>query len=153
MKKVFISFILFLIILSPLKVNALADNVNQNRKTEIINVFNKGKLSDNNVSILAKDSGDLGNLMPSKGSQKCDKAISKLVIKYWKWVVFLIPILLIVMITIDFIKALASGDADSIKKSSSSAITRVIAAVILIALPWAIKVVFTWLGINQYLCF
>ena len=64
---------------------------------------------------------------------------------------FLTPILLIVMITLDFLKAMTSGDSDSIKKSSNDAFKRVIAAVVLIMLPWALSVIFGWFGLN--ICF
>ena len=53
--------------------------------------------------------------------------------------------------TMDFIKAMASGDADSIRKSTSNAIKRVIAGIILLALPWALEVLFGWFGLE--ICF
>ena len=97
------------------------------------------------------------NLTPTQRSvadvmkDDCDNNLKKLIEKYWKWIMFLTPILLIVMITIDFLKAMTSGDADSIKKSSTDAFKRVIAAVVLLALPWALSVVFGWFGLN--ICF
>lgn len=100
-----------------------------------------------------KNDAELGDIMASDGMASCDSGISDLIKKYWKWVVFLTPLLLIVMMTIDFVKAMSSNDADAVKKSSNNAIRRVIAAVILLALPWAIKVIFTWFGIEQFLCF
>lgn len=81
----------------------------------------------------------------------CDSSLKSLIEKYWKWIMFLTPILLIVMITIDFLKAMTSGDADAIKKSSTNAFKRVIAAIILIMLPWALDVVFDWFGLQ--ICF
>lgn len=82
---------------------------------------------------------------------KCDDKIRNLINEYWKYVMFLTPLLLIVMMTIDFVKAMSSGDADAIKKCSNDAIKRVIAAVILLALPWALNVVFGWFGLE--ICF
>lgn len=81
----------------------------------------------------------------------CDNNLKEIIKKYWKWVMFLTPILLIVMITLDFLKAMASGDSDSIKKSSNDAFKRVIAAIVLIMLPWALSVIFGWFGLN--ICF
>lgn len=84
-------------------------------------------------------------------SNSCDNDLKNLIEKYWKWVMFLTPILLIVMITIDFIKAMSLGDADSVKKSSNDAIKRVIAGILLLALPWLLEVIFGWFGLQ--LCF
>lgn len=82
---------------------------------------------------------------------QCDTGLKDLINHYWKWVMFVTPILLIVMITLDFIKAMSMGDADAIKKSSSNAVKRVIAGVILLALPWALEVIFGWVGLQ--ICF
>ncbi len=84
-------------------------------------------------------------------NNSCDNDLKNLIEKYWKWVMFLTPILLIVMITIDFIKAMSLGDADSVKKSSNDAIKRVIAGILLLALPWLLEVIFGWFGLQ--LCF
>lgn len=81
----------------------------------------------------------------------CDNSLKDLLHHYWKWVMFATPILLIVVMTMDFIKAMASGDADSIRKSTSNAIKRVIAGIILLALPWALEVLFGWFGLE--ICF
>lgn len=82
---------------------------------------------------------------------QCDTGLKELIEHYWKWVMFVTPVLLIVMITLDFIKAMSSGDADAIKKSSSNAVKRVIAGIILLALPWALEVIFGWFGLQ--ICF
>ena len=98
------------------------------------------------------DTNDKGECV-STNNLECDQQIRDLIKKYWKWVVFLTPLLLIVMIVVDFLKAMTSGDADAIKKSTDNAIKRVIAAIVLLALPWIITVVFTWFGLENYLCF
>ncbi len=88
---------------------------------------------------------------PQAEANDCDTGLASLIRRYWKWVMFLAPILLIVMMSIDFLKAMSSGDADAINKSASNAIKRVIAAVILLALPWALEVIFGWFGLQ--ICF
>lgn len=98
------------------------------------------------------DTNDPGECVKTNNVE-CDDGIYNLLSKYWKWVVFLTPLLLLIMMTIDFLKAMSSGDADAIKKSSNNAIKRVIAAIVLLALPWIITVVFTWFGLESYLCF
>ena len=113
------------------KVSGKADVVEEGQKIEDLTP------TDRNVADIMKDD--------------CDNNLKKIIEKYWKWVMFLTPILLIVMITLDFLKAMTSGDSDSIKKSSNDAFKRVIAAVVLIMLPWALSVIFGWFGLN--ICF
>ena len=60
----------------------------------------------------------------------------------------IVPILLIVMITIDFFKALAKGDSDSIKKAGNNTVKRTIAAVVLLALPALLGLIFSWFGLD-----
>lgn len=153
MKKFFIKIILFLLISYPLKVNAVVDSNLYVKDAKSISIVDKLSIFDDKLSIIAKGDSNMDDLMPKDELAKCDKKISKLIKKYWKWVMFLTPLGLIVLMTVDFAKAMSSEDADAVKKSSSNAIKRVIAAVILLALPWVIKVVFTWFGIEQFLCF
>ena len=112
---------------------------------------------DESAAFIIEDK-NMENLSPTSGASpseimksKCDDTLKTLIKKYWKWIIFLAPILLIVMITMDFLKAMTSGDADAIKKSSTNAFKRAIAAIILIMLPWALDVVFDWFGLQ--ICF
>ena len=109
---------------------------------------NEGK-GDQNTDASSTSSDPSSNVDVYK--VKCDDKIRNLINEYWKYVMFLTPLLLIVMMTIDFVKAMSSGNADAIKKCSNDAIKRVIAAVILLALPWALNVVFGWFGLE--ICF
>lgn len=74
--------------------------------------------------------------------------VSGLIHDYWKYVMVIVPILLIVMITIDFFKALAKGDSDSIKKAGNNTVKRTIAAVVLLALPALLGLIFSWVGLD-----
>lgn len=74
--------------------------------------------------------------------------VSGLIHDYWKYVMVIVPILLIVMITIDFFKALAKGDSDSIKKAGNNTIKRAISAVVLLALPALLGLIFSWVGLD-----
>lgn len=134
---------------SGLTISRTNSSKRDNIKEEKMSIKHESQEGESNGS-LDSDSG-LGDLMPTKSD--CDTSLRDLINKYWKWVVFITPLLLIVMMTIDFLKAMSSGDSDAIKKSSNNAIKRVIAAIILLALPWAITVVFTWFGLENYLCF
>lgn len=73
--------------------------------------------------------------------------VRDLIHEYWSYVMVLVPILLIVMITLDFFKALAKGDSDSIKKAGSDAVKRTVAAVVLLALPALLGVIFNLVGL------
>lgn len=112
----------------------------------------QGSAEDNDNASGSGVGSDLGDLVPNEGV-KCDEEISKLIIEYWGYITFLLPLILLIMITIDFVKAMSVNDADSIKKASNAAFKRVLAAVILLATPWIVNVVFTWFGLESFLCF
>lgn len=83
----------------------------------------------------------------------CDDELRQTVRNYWKYITLLAPILLIVMGSVDFIKAVMSSNQDAIKKSSSAALKRAIATILLIYLPLLLRVIFTWFGLENSLCF
>lgn len=74
--------------------------------------------------------------------------VSDLIHDYWKYVMVIVPILLIVMMTIDFFKALTKGDSDSIKKAGNNTVKRTIAAVVLLAMPALLGLIFSWVGLD-----
>lgn len=94
-------------------------------------------------AIKTNESGEIIN----SGSTSCTD-VSDLIHDYWKYVMVITPILLIVMITIDFFQALAKGDNDSIKKAGNNAIKRTIAAVVLLALPALLSLIFSLVGLD-----
>jgi hypothetical protein len=53
---------------------------------------------------------------------------------------------LLVLVTIDFVKAVASNDKDALKKAGSTAIKRFIYCVLLFFVPIVIKIVMTMFG-------
>ena len=54
---------------------------------------------------------------------------------------------LLVLVTIDFVKAVASNDKDALKKAGSTAIKRFIYCVLLFFVPIVIKIVMTMFGV------
>lgn len=68
--------------------------------------------------------------------------------KYWDWVTVLIPFALIGFISYDFIRALTSNDSDAVKKSSSNSFKRVVAAILLLLLPYLVDVITGWFGLT-----
>lgn len=145
-KKFIVVLILSLIMFMPYKVMA-ADNSWKISENIIINNFYV--LED--AATTRYTTQGAKNKPADVVAGQCDTELKDLIKHYWKWIMFATPILLIVMITFDFIKAMSSGDADAIKKSSSNAIKRVIAGIILLALPWALEVIFGWFGLQ--ICF
>lgn len=84
----------------------------------------------------------------NKESEEYKNSISYLLDKYWAWVFVLIPIALLIFISLDFLKAFFSGKSDDMKKASSNAIKRVIAALLLMLTPVIVKAVFGIFGLT-----
>ena len=77
-----------------------------------------------------------------------DTTISELIEKYWSWIMILAPVALMLLISIDFVKAIMSSDADMLKKSSYAALKRTIAVVVLLMLPVILNLLLGWFGIE-----
>lgn len=73
--------------------------------------------------------------------------IVKFVLTIIQWVV---PIVLIVLGTIDLVKAVIAGKEDDIKKNQTTLIKRVIAAVIVFIIPMLVTIVMGWLGKDDW---
>ena len=84
----------------------------------------------------------------NKESEEYKNSLSYLIDKYWAWVFVLIPIALLIFISLDFLKAFFSGKSDDMKKASSNAIKRVIAALLLMLTPVIVKAVFGIFGLT-----
>ena len=52
------------------------------------------------------------------------------------------------MISIDFFKAIMSSDEDLIKKAANNAIKRTAAMIILLMLPYILRTLFGWAGLD-----
>lgn len=91
-----------------------------------------------------------GDGIKINASQKleCDDSLREFIKKYWKYFVIAAPILLMVMITIDFLKAVFSSDQDMIKKASNNALKRVIATMLLLFLPLIISTILGFFGLD-----
>lgn len=78
----------------------------------------------------------------------CDQKLTDFIHDFWKWVLILTPALLMVMCTIDFIKALTSSDADALKKAGTNTVKRVVAILVLICLPVILNAALNLMGIE-----
>lgn len=84
----------------------------------------------------------------SYDSQEACTSVRSIVGDYWKYIMVIAPVLLIVMLSLDFFKAMGSNDADAIKKAGTNTIKRTIAAVILLALPALLSFIFGLFGLD-----
>ena len=103
-----------------------------------IDKASKAKLSASDVTYNSKN-----------GHMDCgDLSVKDLIDEYWSIVMVLVPIVLMLLISIDFIKALTANDQEQLKKSGNSAIKRTIAAVILLMLPALLSMILGWFGLE-----
>lgn len=74
-------------------------------------------------------------------------SVVKFILKIIQWVV---PIILIVLGTIDLVKAVVAGKDDDIKKHQQTLIKRIIAAVIVFLIPMLVSILMGWIGNNDW---
>lgn len=82
------------------------------------------------------------------GNIGCTQDIKDLINDYWKYIMILAPTGLILLIVVDFVKALTSSDVDQLKKSANTALKRTISTVVLLMLPLLLGMVLEWFGID-----
>lgn len=73
--------------------------------------------------------------------------IVKFILNIIQWIV---PIILIVLGTIDLVKAVIAGKEDDIKKNQQILIKRIIAAVIVFLVPLIVTILMGWLGSEDW---
>lgn len=79
--------------------------------------------------------------------RKCNQELADMARNYWKLVLIFVPIALILLTTVDFVKSIVSSDADAIKKAGTAALKRTIAAVTLLMAPYTLNIILKWFGI------
>lgn len=144
--KIILCLISILIII-PSNVKAMnSASVQNNDNGLYILVNGRNRLQNQNVTTISEyqDSEKVG----VEKTDICDNDLNNFITKYWGIVVALAPALLILMTSIDFFKAIVSGDADKIKKSSSDALKRTLAFILLLFLPFIVNTLFSWIGIK-----
>ena len=113
------------------------------RKTSMIVRFYDGKVSS--------AANNNNNKSYEVESFKCEMFTSFLK-KYWTWVMVLMPILTILLISLDLVKVIVASDPESgggkdgnsmtLPKVSSNAIRRMTALVVLLLLPYILSTIF-----------
>ena len=74
-------------------------------------------------------------------------SLVKFALNIIQWVV---PIILIVLGTLDLVKAVIAGKEDDIKKNQQTLIKRIIAAVIVFLVPVIVTVLMGWIGSSDW---
>ena len=114
-------------------------------EAELIDLVAVGKVGK--VDILGSD--DLNY-------KTCSALLDDDLEKVLKWALAVVrigaPIVLIVMITIDFGQAVISNDQDAVKKATSKAIKRIIAALALFFIPYIVELLLDMIGITGGSC-
>lgn len=116
------------------------------------------EISKANESAISNEIEKANEIIASKVNQitikegnilNCEELLDKDLKDVIKWVLKIVriavPILLIVLVTIDFSSAVISQDQDSIKKATSKAIKRGIAALAFFFIPLFVNVMLDWL--------
>lgn len=71
----------------------------------------------------------------------------KFLLKMVQWIV---PVILILLGTIDLVKAVIAGKDDDIKKHQQTLIKRIIAAVIVFLVPVIVSILMGWIGNDEW---
>ena len=143
MKKCFIILLclISILIIMPSNVKAMNSVSDQNNGNELYILANgRNRLQNQNVTTTSGD--------PEYKSDVCSESLRTLLKRYWKIIMYLLPPSLILMTSIDFFKAITSGDSDKLKKSSSDAMKRTLAFTLLILLKFILSTVLGWVGID-----
>lgn len=138
-KKILFFSITFLFLFSfSLNVNAsVIENDNIIATTSIKNNFTR------NISVAVTESDECTGLGNPKYSQYPAYWLQE-ALNIMRYVAI---VALLVLVTIDFVKAVASNDKDALKKAGSTAIKRFIYCVLLFFVPIVIKIVMTMFGV------
>ncbi len=91
---------------------------------------------------------DEGKFGGKSSNSICDDEMRGFIRGIWNFVYGLAPIALILFCTIDFVKAMASNDAEAIKKAFTNSMKRIIAGILLLALPLILRIILGWFGIE-----
>ena len=70
----------------------------------------------------------------------------------WKLIKFVVPILVIGLAIVDFLKAMSSHDEAEVKKASSKLVKRLVIGVLIFVLPIVIELLLQWAGIEYGTC-
>lgn len=133
--KKFIMLFLMLILMSPIGVSAKAiDTINDSQQ-----YIEAGKLFNN--TILLEDPATQTTVNWDLCSNPKSLSVFKFIGNLLKVGFIAIPILLIIIGSIDFLKAVAANKDDDIKKAQNAFVKRIIAAIVVFLVPLIVSIV------------
>lgn len=137
--------------------NKITGNVNLNQKVTSEPITNeeyqqqkeeaKEQNSDNGIPKKTNING-IGIGDSQKITCDDDDSLKSFIGETWKYFIIFGPILLIVMVSLDFFKALFSSDSDMLTKAGSNTVKRTISAIILLLLPLIIETILGFFGLE-----
>ena len=87
----------------------------------------------------------------SSGIKGCERLID-FIQNIIKWIKYVLPVLVIVLSIIDFIKAIGSDKDDEMKKAQSNFVKRLIGAALLFLVPLIIELILEKMGFSSNSC-
>ena len=114
--------------------------------------LNNNKVN-NCYSSCLKINNDIAGIENLNGGEKTCGFSKRLII--WvgniiRWIKYIIPVIVIVLGIIDFIKAIASSNDDEMKKAQGRFIKRLVAAALIFIIPFIIEFILDKTGFSEY---
>ena len=98
------------------------------------------------------DISNIEKLTTSSGECGLSSNLIKWIKNILKWIKYILPVLVIILGIIDFIRAIASGSDDEMKKAQGRFIKRLIAAALLFIIPALIEFILNVFNIESTFC-
>ena len=95
------------------------------------------------------DIAELCQLEPTDGCGSLGPKIIKWLYKIIKWARYIIPVLIIILVMLEYIKALASEDEKAMKDATSHMFTRLVVAAIIFILPFILDFILNLFKIDE----
>lgn len=104
----------------------------------------------NNVDQTIKAKKDAGLLSEDDGDCGFSQRLGVWLLNIFRWIKYILPVLVIVLGILDFIKAIGSDKEDEMKKAQKSFIIRLIAAALVFIVPLILEFVLIKMGFSEY---
>ena len=95
-----------------------------------------------------KDNHGIGQSGSNNGSCGLSARIASWIMKIINWMRYIVPVLLIILSVLDFIKAIAADNEDEVKKVTGKFVKRLIVAVVIFLVPLFLEFLLGIFGIN-----
>ncbi len=95
-----------------------------------------------------KDNHGIGQSGSNNGSCGLSARIANWIMKIINWMRYIVPVLLIILSVLDFIKAIAADNEDEVKKVTGKFVKRLIVAVVIFLVPLFLEFLLGIFGIN-----